>query len=492
MDSLETTPLADLLLGLHGDDFSGELVLVRGNVRKRVRWTSGAPVGLHSTARGESLAAVLIERELLTAADAQGLSATDDPGGELAEIARLRQVAPKELVLALAEQLRRALLGCFEWRGGEFETHASDEGGAAPALPFDLVAVVHEGIAQRWRVDEVLLALGDAAQGFPHAAPNALASLRARLPEHAPRDAVFQALEAGETATFRLLADADAAATLWVALRTGAVEMLAAPLTAEPEPPVAPDEADGPATGAAPAIEIVVAGSAAADTTHGGKSRQVDNLAADARGVALRKELTELFEQLGELDYYALLGVEADANAAQIRRAYLKAAKRLHPDNAARLDLGDLKQEANEVFAAVTKAHETLSDADSRANYDASLAGHTSIDADRLAQAEAMYIKGEMLLRAGNFHGALEFLAPAVELWPEEADYQAALGWALHRKNPPESEAAIEHLRAALELRPDHAQDCLRASLVLKALGDGVESQTFESRARSLDPNVKP
>jgi tetratricopeptide (TPR) repeat protein len=158
----------------------------------------------------------------------------------------------------------------------------------------------------------------------------------------------------------------------------------------------------------------------------------------------------------------------------------------MHPDALSRIGLEDVKRQANEVFAEISKAHATLSDVEERRSYDASLEGHSSVDANQLAQAEALYRKGEVLLRAGNFLGALEFLQASVGLWPEEADYQSAYGWALHRKNPPQTELAREHLEKAIALNAKDAETHRRLGLVLKALGEEQAAAEALARARKL------
>lgn len=63
-------------------------------------------------------------------------------------------------------------------------------------------------------------------------------------------------------------------------------------------------------------------------------------------------------------DYYSLLGVGRGASAAEIDRAYRRAARATHPD------VHPDDDSAAERFPAVTIAYETLSDADRRASYD--------------------------------------------------------------------------------------------------------------------------
>jgi curved DNA-binding protein len=64
------------------------------------------------------------------------------------------------------------------------------------------------------------------------------------------------------------------------------------------------------------------------------------------------------------IDYYKVLGLDKSATAAQIKSAYKKLARKLHPD------LNPEDKEANNKFQQLNEANEVLSDRDKRAKYD--------------------------------------------------------------------------------------------------------------------------
>jgi curved DNA-binding protein CbpA len=90
--------------------------------------------------------------------------------------------------------------------------------------------------------------------------------------------------------------------------------------------------------------------------------------------LATRERIEAMSASLATADHYTLLGVERNADAAAIKRAYLKRVSEFHPDRFVKKNLGAYKAKLVTIFARITQANEALSSAEQRAAYDALLA----------------------------------------------------------------------------------------------------------------------
>ena len=492
--SLRETSLPKLVLGLHRDGFEGTLELRRQHVEKRFWFRGGDPVAAESNVVSESLGIQLLDAGRIDrAAYARVVEAVRSGAQkEGAALLTLRLVTPRELFEALREQVRHRLVECFAWPDGLFRVNR--DGAPArgtEAFRIDPVATCFEGLVGHWGVERCLRELLAYRSLYALPGPR-FEAICARLDPRGEQRALRAALAAHERMDGVLSRARGAAGVALVVVleAAGALAFCA-------EPPRGADEETAPLLDGAE-VEVVVApepGTERAEPPAAGgppspePARPPRSTASD--GGELAREIRALHERLSELDHYEILGVDRDARAADVKRAYLKRARRLHPDTLVRAGLPELRSEAEAVFARIAEAHRVLSDPESRTAYDAELdGGPTEADAERLVHAETLYRKAEILMRAGNFRGARELLEAAVALWPEEAAYRSALGWSLHKQRPPASAEARPHLEAAVALAPDDAVHHFRLGMVLRALGEEQASREALARARSLEPRT--
>ena len=87
--------------------------------------------------------------------------------------------------------------------------------------------------------------------------------------------------------------------------------------------------------------------------------------------VDLQRRILEIESNL-EQPYHALLGVERDADARAIKRAYFELSRQFHPDRYFRRQIGDYAPRLERIFKKVVEAYELLSDPTTRAEIERS------------------------------------------------------------------------------------------------------------------------
>lgn len=85
-------------------------------------------------------------------------------------------------------------------------------------------------------------------------------------------------------------------------------------------------------------------------------------------------ELRDLARALPGLNYYELLGIEMDADAAAIRGAFFERSKRFHPDRYFNKQIGPYGPLLTEIYKRVVAANDVLRDSGLRKSYDRLLA----------------------------------------------------------------------------------------------------------------------
>ena len=147
---------------------------------------------------------------------------------------------------------------------------------------------------------------------------------------------------------------------------------------------------------------------------------------------AARRALTEEAAKLTQSTFYEVFQVEPTAPVNAIQQAFFELAKRWHPDRLPP-QLSDLRALAEQTFARITEAHQTLVDSERRRRYDLSLQKGGDGDEqqqvmDVLAAAVA-FQKAEVLLKKRSFAEAEAQARVALRLDPNQADYVALVAW---------------------------------------------------------------
>ncbi len=200
--------------------------------------------------------------------------------------------------------------------------------------------------------------------------------------------------------------------------------------------------------------------------------------------------LDEYLEQVeGAETYYDLLGVDPEADVAEIKRAYFALARMFHPDRY-HAEGGAVFQRVQNAFTKMAQAHETLKSPQNRELYDYRVrkeladrekrkatgeVGNFSLQAE---QASQNFDRGFNLLMESGHEEALPFLTRAVHFNPKNARYHAYYGKALSN-DPKQQHKAESEMQAALKLDPNNptfrimlAEFFIQVNLLKRAEGE--------------------
>src|SRR5262249_52335349 len=227
-------------------------------------------------------------------------------------------------------------------------------------------------------------------------------------------------------------------------------------------------------------------------------------------------QLSMMLQTVGTQDYFWALDVAREAPVAEVDRAYEALARSFHADRY-RLSPEDDRKAAQEIFDRLTEAHRTLRDPAKRKTYIAKLArageeGREESPPERArmltpppptgapagsspsnAAARALYAVGLEHLKARRHHEAVEALRQAARLVPNEADFRAALGWALFRQAPADARAgraAVAELRRALQLDERHRAAAQHLAEIYAQTGQPHLAGQELARLLAIDPGA--
>jgi hypothetical protein len=165
-----------------------------------------------------------------------------------------------------------------------------------------------------------------------------------------------------------------------------------------------------------------------------------------------RRRILALARLVPNNNPWVLLGVEQSGPLQDVKRAYFRLSKEVHPDRYYGKRLGSFAVKLNEVFEAVTRAYTELSSKSKKT----SNAGTTATDTPQTPQEYAL----ELFERAcasevsGDSEAAMKLFAAVVRMQPQLRYLRRAASCALTAAQP---RTALEYAKKASALAPDDA-----------------------------------
>lgn len=179
----------------------------------------------------------------------------------------------------------------------------------------------------------------------------------------------------------------------------------------------------------------------------------------------LKEEILSRYLKLGHGNHYQILGVEQDVKDITIENVYQEFTQRFREEKTDRLLDEETAEKARAVRKAVDEAYAVISLPIKRSEYDNRLTPEGEELKERrittILAAERAFNQGMLALRRQGYAQAEKQFAQACELFPEEAEYHAYLGWARWNNS-----------KAAKQDRSILAKESLERSLKINPKGD--------------------
>ena len=208
------------------------------------------------------------------------------------------------------------------------------------------------------------------------------------------------------------------------------------------------------------------------------------------------QEVMRVIGMLDRQNYFEMLGVKESADVNAVRSKYMKLAKKWHPDRLPQ-ELSELRPWVEEIFHLYTVARDTLTNAQSRAEYQKTvMQGGGTPEADRklnvMVEAAINFQKVDILVKRRRYDEAMKICDEAMAVVRKEPDYPAMKAWILLQQHGIEDEQVADEIRNLLkrtfQLNTEHVHGHFVRAHFLKRMGNHDKALKHFKKVAKLDP----
>jgi CheY-like chemotaxis protein/tetratricopeptide (TPR) repeat protein len=465
--SLQRVPFPALLHHLHGLRATGVLHLERDKKRKWIELRDGHPVAVRSNLLNECLGHYLVRTGRIHQADLDESRRRMKNGRLQGEILVAMEIlSEEEITAALRAQADEKLFEVFAWDDGtfRFEKGVGLERANAIGVERSPANLILHGVRERFS--------GERIQEFFHSHADCVVapgdSPYYRFQEidlEGDQESLLRELDGTRRVSEILAGDRNQSLgrTLYALVATGLLTLR---------------------DGSVPRARSEV------------PQRAVRTVTTPEQSESECASLTAMVERFSAQTYFEILGITPSAPASEVEKAYVTLAEDTHPDRYSGSSEA-VRKVAEEVFAHITRAYETLGDPRRRGEYvlDQRREQREAAKEEagrRALEAANQFQRGEALLKSRAYEDALVHFGQALELDPQEGDYHTHYGWTLHLCHPsnaPMIEEAMEHVRRGLKLASHGDRAYLYMGRLFRAIGKPAAAEKMFTRAVQIQPD---
>ncbi len=184
----------------------------------------------------------------------------------------------------------------------------------------------------------------------------------------------------------------------------------------------------------------------------------------------LLSELKAKWEEVQKQNYYEILNLDRDVNEREVKKVFFQFTKKYHPDRSFQHTDQETLDLMLNIFLAGKEGYEILCRSENRKEYDNFLLqkGNAAtaedfqeyvkpnIELSKIMKADDFFNRAKALLFSGRAGDALDFFEKALELVPDDPDYNAYIGLSLARMKKDYNQA-VHHIEKAIAFNPMNA-----------------------------------